>query len=216
MVRSPTALHKRLFGELLDVPREEREAALARLVDGDAELERRLRGLLAAHEKAESVLGSLDGSSPLEVPATLAQEVDALEAGDRIAAYELTRELGHGGFGRVWLAEQHEPVKRPVALKLLKAGMDTREVVARFEAERQALAVHGPPVRSPRSYDGGARRDKDRPYFVMEYVEGVHDHGVLRREAASPLEGRLEPVRARCAMRSVQHAHTQGRSSTAT
>ncbi len=92
-------------------------------------------------------------------------------AGSRIGRYKLLQEIGEGGFGIVYLAEQTEPVKRRVALKVLKPGMDTREVVARFEAERQSLALMDHP-NIARIFDGGAT-ESGRPYFVMELVKGI-------------------------------------------
>src|SRR5262245_28035533 len=91
--------------------------------------------------------------------------------GTRIGPYQLLEQLGEGGFGVVFLAQQHEPVRRQVALKVLKPGMDTRQVVARFEAERQALALMGHPHIAA-VLDGGETAS-GRPYFVMELVKGV-------------------------------------------
>ena len=90
---------------------------------------------------------------------------------DRIGRYKLLEKIGEGGFGVVWMAEQEEPVRRRVALKIIKLGMDTRQVIARFEAERQALALMDHP-NIARVFDGGAT-DTGRPYFVMELVRGV-------------------------------------------
>ncbi|HTB18935.1 MAG TPA: serine/threonine-protein kinase [Bryobacteraceae bacterium] len=92
-------------------------------------------------------------------------------AGDVIGPYQLRYLLGHGGMGEVWLAEQKQPVRRRVALKLIKAGMDTREVVARFESERQALALMDHPAIA-KVFDAGSTME-GRPYFVMEYVSGI-------------------------------------------
>src|SRR5437868_10899740 len=88
-----------------------------------------------------------------------------------IGPYKLLQKLGEGGFGEVWMAEQREPVKRRVALKIIKLGMDTKQVIARFEAERQALALMDHP-NIAKVLDGGAT-DTGRPYFVMELVRGV-------------------------------------------
>src|SRR5437899_5950860 len=93
------------------------------------------------------------------------------KSSERIGRYKLLEKIGEGGFGDVWMAEQEEPVRRQVALKIIKAGMDTREVVARFEAERQALALMDHP-NIARVFDGGATQSQ-RPYFVMELVRGV-------------------------------------------
>src|ERR1700691_6237704 len=92
-------------------------------------------------------------------------------AGTVIGPYHLLQRIGAGGMGEVWLAEQREPVRRRVALKLIKAGMDTREVVARFESERQALALMDHPAIA-KVFDAGST-PQGRPYFVMEYVAGV-------------------------------------------
>jgi serine/threonine protein kinase len=91
-------------------------------------------------------------------------------AGTLIGPYELVERIGVGGMGEVWLAEQHHPVRRRVAVKLIKAGMDTREVVARFDSERQALALMDHPAIA-RVFDAGETTE-GRPYFVMEYVSG--------------------------------------------
>src|SRR2546421_11299929 len=88
-----------------------------------------------------------------------------------IGRYKLLQPIGEGGLGSVWMAEQPEPVKRRVALKIIKLGMDTRQVIARFEAERQALAVMDHP-NIAKVLDAGAT-ETGRPYFVMELVRGV-------------------------------------------
>src|SRR6266496_3768860 len=91
--------------------------------------------------------------------------------GDRIGRYRLLQEIGHGGCGVVYMAEQQEPVRRKVALKVIKLGMDTRQVIARFEAERQALALMDHP-NIAKVLDAGAT-DSGRPYFVMELIKGL-------------------------------------------
>ena len=92
-------------------------------------------------------------------------------AGVVIGPYQLLQLIGEGGMGQVWLAEQKEPVRRRVAFKLIRAGMDTREVVARFESERQALALMDHPAIA-KVFDAGATPE-GQPYFVMEYVAGL-------------------------------------------
>src|SRR5262249_9306186 len=92
-------------------------------------------------------------------------------ATEMISRYRLLQQIGEGGFGVVYLAEQREPVKRRVALKIIKLGMDTRQVIARFEVERQALALMDHP-NIAKVLDGGST-DTGRPYFVMEYIKGV-------------------------------------------
>jgi serine/threonine protein kinase len=113
------------------------------------------------------------------VPRSSGEIVHALESallpeetpGVRIGNYKLLQKIGEGGFGVVWMAEQQEPVRRRVALKVIKPGMDTAKVIARFEAERQALALMEHP-NIARVFDAGAT-DAGRPYFVMELVRGV-------------------------------------------
>src|SRR6185503_13543464 len=94
----------------------------------------------------------------------------AMRSSETIGPYRLLTRIGEGGMGEVWLAEQVAPVRRQVAIKVIKAGMDTAHVVARFEAERQALALLDHPAIA-RVFDGGAT-DEGRLYFVMEYVKG--------------------------------------------
>ena len=93
------------------------------------------------------------------------------QAGDRIGRYKLLEKIGEGGYGVVYMAEQAEPIRRRVALKIVKLGMDTRQVIARFEAERQALALMDHP-NIAKVLDAGAT-DTGRPYFVMELVRGI-------------------------------------------
>ena len=97
--------------------------------------------------------------------------------GTQIGPYKLLEQIGEGGMGIVYVASQQEPLRRKVALKIIKPGMDTREVVARFEAERQALALMDHP-NIAKVFDAGAT-DAGRPYFVMELVQGTPDHRVL-------------------------------------
>lgn len=125
--------------------------------------------------------------------------------GQILNQYTLVSLLGEGGFGTVWLSEQHEPVRRQVALKIIKLGMDTRQVVARFEAERQALAVMDHP-NIAKVFDAGST-ETGRPYFVMEYVKGVtftrycDEHKLTVRQ-------RLQLFQKVC--QAVQHAHQKG------
>ncbi len=134
-----------------------------------------------------------------------APRIPAETVGSEIGPYKLVELLGEGGFGSVFLAEQSKPVTRRVALKIIKLGMDTRAVIARFEAERQALAVMDHP-NIARVLDAGAT-DTGRPYFVMELVKGrpineyCDDHKLA-------IDARLELFAQVCA--AVQHAHTKG------
>jgi serine/threonine-protein kinase len=186
-----------IFADALDLPPAERAAFLDRACAGDPERRARVESLLAAHESARDFL-----ERPLVPPPPLPPEA---KAGDLIGKYELRRHLGEGGYGTVWLAEQRVPLRRYVALKILKLGMDTRSVIARFEAERQTLALMTHPDIA-QVYDAGAT-DSGRPYFVMEYVDGVP---ITRYcdEHDLPLAARLQLFVRVCA--AVQHAHQKG------
>ena len=127
------------------------------------------------------------------------------KAGDRIGRYRLLQEIGHGGCGVVYMAEQEEPVRRKVALKVIKLGMDTRQVVARFEAERQALALMDHP-NIAKVHDASAT-DTGRPYFVMELVGGSKITEYCDRHQLTTQQ-RLELFVQVC--RAVQHAHQKG------
>src|SRR5262249_52785933 len=153
---------------------------------GDARLRQQVDALLEAHERAEGFLESapkgLDFNRTVPIP-TLPTE----KPGDRIGRYKLLQQIGEGGCGVVYMAEQEEPIHRRVALKVIKLGMETKQVVARFEAERQALAlmdhpniakffdagVTGHPLPSDGRGAGGEGVSAGRPYFVMELVRGV-------------------------------------------
>jgi eukaryotic-like serine/threonine-protein kinase len=163
----------------------------------DINLRRRVESLLRAHEEADQFL---DRSATGETLDPVAEE-----PGTIIGRYRLVEELGQGGFGVVYRAEQLEPVKRQVALKIIKLGMDTKEVIARFEAERQALALMDHP-NIAHVYDAGATAT-GRPYFVMELVEGqpitdyCDQHQLL---VSDRLRLFLEVCQA------VEHAHQRG------
>ena len=151
------------------------------------------------------------GGDSLQDPASgadgVAQEPPRLSEypGTRIGHYKLLEQIGEGGFGIVWMAEQEEPVRRRVALKIIKLGMDTHEVVARFEAERQALAMmEHPNIASV--FDGGATAT-GRPYFVMELVKGVPITTYCDANQLTTRE-RLELFLEVC--HAVQHAHQKG------
>src|SRR5262249_6597107 len=125
-------------------------------------------------ERAGDFLGrpAAERSSAAERLAKVAQVHAATEKpGDRIGHYKLLQQIGEGGYGVVYMAEQEEPVRRRVALKIIKPGMDTKNVIARFEAERQALALMDHP-NIAKVFDAGAT-ESGRPYFVMQLVRGV-------------------------------------------
>ncbi len=127
------------------------------------------------------------------------------QAGDRIGRYKLLEKIGEGGYGVVYMAEQTEPIRRRVALKIVKLGMDTRQVIARFEAERQALALMDHP-NIAKVLDAGAT-DTGRPYFVMELVRGIRITDYCDEQNLSTRE-RLDLFIQVC--QAVQHAHQKG------
>src|SRR5262249_35640408 len=133
---------------------------------------------------------------------TVVEQSVSAHPGAVIGPYQLLEQVGEGGMGTVWMAQQTEPVKRRVAVKLIKAGMDSKQVIARFEAERQALALMDHP-NIARVLDAGTT-DAGRPYFVMDLVKGVT---VTRYcdEARLSIEERLGLFVQICA--AVQHAH---------
>jgi serine/threonine protein kinase len=144
---------------------QERDAFAEAACAGDQKLLERVRELLDSHDDSA---GPLD-SPPIGMTATIARPITE-KPGTRIGPYKLLQQIGEGGFGVVYMAEQIEPVRRKVALKIIKPGMDTKEVVARFEAERQTLALMDHP-NIAKVLDGGAT-ESGRPYFVMELVKG--------------------------------------------
>ncbi len=184
---------------------EECQAYLARACDGDAALRREVDDLLEAYRAAGSFLDgpvvTLDlGAGPAAAAAPVHEG-----PGSMIGPYKLLEQIGEGGMGVVFLAEQQRPVRRHVALKVVKAGMDTRQVVARFEAERQALAMMDHP-NIARVLDAGAT-ESGRPYFVMELVKGVSITRYCDERRLTPTE-RLALFAQVCS--AVQHAHTKG------
>src|SRR5580692_11205029 len=142
--------------------------------------------------------------SPNIPPPTIVHETSA-QVGTVIGPYKLMEQIGEGGFGLVFVAEQLAPVRRKVAIKVIKPGMDTRDVIARFEAERQALAMMDHP-NIARVLDAGAT-ESGRPYFVMELVRGVPITDYCDRNRHTP-RVRLELFVVVC--QAVQHAHQKG------
>jgi len=182
-----------VFEEALDVPRAQRALVLAARLGGEPGMLRQVEALLRAHDEA----------LPEEERGEEAQ-ADG-EGFPAVPRFEITRELGAGGMGTVYLAEQREPVRRRVALKVVKLGMDSREVLARFEAERQALASMSHPAIA-RVFDVGRTRG-GRPFFAMEYVPGVPLHEYCDEHRLSIAE-RLVLFAGVC--RGVHHAHQKG------
>ena len=182
-----------LFQRAADLPREARAAYLEKECP-DPALRARVLELLARHEQGDSF------------PRLVPPEVSVGEGpGTLIGRYKLLQHIGEGGFGAVYMAEQTEPIVRKVALKIIKLGMDTKEVVARFEAERQALALMEHP-NIAKVIDGGAT-ENGRPYFVMELVRGIAITEYCDQNNLSTAE-RLELFVEVC--QAVQHAHQKG------
>ncbi len=194
-----------VFSAARQLPPGERAGFLDSSCAGDPDLRRRVEELLQTGRQAASFLER--PASELLNPGEFVRHAaaPAEKIGDRIGRYELIEQIGTGGCGVVYKARQEEPVRRYVALKIIKLGMDTRSVIARFEAERQALALMDHP-NIAKVLDAGAT-DTGRPYFVMELVEGVkitdfcdHNHLSIRE--------RLELFIQVC--HAVQHAHQKG------
>src|SRR3984885_9425052 len=157
-----------VFASALELPADQRGAYLDQACAGDAALRRQVEVLLRVHDDAGNFFDQL---APVARPASAEGEIPAEQAGDRIGRYKLLQQIGEGGCGVVYMAEQEEPIRRRVALKVIKLGMDTKNVIARFEAERQALALMDHP-NIAKVFDAGAT-ETGRPYFVMELVHGT-------------------------------------------
>jgi WD40 repeat protein/serine/threonine protein kinase/tetratricopeptide (TPR) repeat protein len=191
---------KSIFCEALDLCSEaERVAYLDRACGADAELRGRVEALLQAHGASASFLEAPAATGPM---AAISPALVSEGPGTLIGPYKLLEPIGEGGMGVVYMAEQTQPVRRKVALKIIKPGMDTRQVVARFEAERQALALMDH-ANIARVLDAGATAS-GRPYFVMELVRGIPITEYCDRNRLS-IDGRLELFAHVC--QAVQHAH---------
>jgi serine/threonine protein kinase/tetratricopeptide (TPR) repeat protein len=167
---------------------------------GQADLRRRVEALLEAHRQAGTAQHpAAEGAAAVPVADS------STSPGAVLGPYKLLQEIGEGGMGTVWMAQQTEPVKRLVALKLIKAGMDSRQVIARFEAERQALALMDH-ANIARVLDAGTT-DAGRPYFVMDLVKGVPITRYCDEHHLTPKQ-RLELFVPVC--QAVQHAHQKG------
>jgi serine/threonine protein kinase/Tfp pilus assembly protein PilF len=179
---------------------EERLAYLQTACGHDPAALRRIHELLRVYEQERSFLESSPVAPSAGLDASHNERPDTV-----IGAYRLLEHIGEGGFGVVYMAEQQQPVRRKVALKVLKPGMDTRQVIARFEAERQALALMDHP-NIARIFDGG-ETDGGRPYFVMELVRGVPITDFCDQNQLPP-QDRLKLFLTVC--QAVQHAHLKG------
>src|SRR5262245_59748499 len=187
---------KDVFLEVVEVPAHERPQLLDRLCGSDLRLRAEVEALLAEHAGAGSFLETRG-------PAWQAPGTPSEGIGATIGVYTLLDLIGEGGFGSVFRAQQLEPVAREVAFKIIKLGMDTREVIARFDAERRALALMEHPNIAT-VLDAGATAT-GRPYFVMEFVRGEPITSYCDRHQVGTAD-RLELFMQVCA--AVQHAHT--------
>lgn len=198
----PPHSEETIFALARDLPPAERTAYLQRVCAADATLRARVEELLRVEDSAAFMtapVAARDATSinPIPLPAEAPSE--------QIGRYKLLQKIGEGGCGIVYLAEQQEPVVRRVAIKVIKLGMDTREVIARFEAERQALALMDHP-NIARVLDAGAT-DSGRPFFVMELVRGVPITHYCDEQNLTTA-ARLELFTPVC--HAVQHAHQKG------
>jgi serine/threonine protein kinase/tetratricopeptide (TPR) repeat protein len=199
-VAVPQHVEKSIFLRAIEIPSAEQRAAfLASACGTDRELRGQVEALLGAHEQS---LGLLDAPG-LAVPTTALPPPEG--SGTGFGPYKLLQGIGEGGMGAVWMAQQTEPVRRLVALKVIKPGMDSAQVIARFEAERQALALMDHP-HIAKVFDAGATPE-GRPYFVMELVKGVPITRFCDERHLTPRE-RLELFVPVC--QAVQHAHQKG------
>ena len=204
-MKDPAEQEARIFAEALALPVAERISYLERVCGNDPDLRERIGALILAHESAGSFMGApreISRGGKVDDPASPGP-VD--REGTRIGRYKLLQKIGEGGCGVVWMAEQEEPVRRRVALKVIKLGMDTKNVIARFEAERQALALMDHP-NIARVLDAGAT-DAGRPFFVMELVPGVPITKYCDQHNLSTA-ARLGLFTQVC--QAVQHAHQKG------
>jgi WD40 repeat protein/serine/threonine protein kinase len=192
-----------IFLEALEMTAPEARAAyLQRACGQDVTLRRNVDELLKEHFSNDSLLAG----SALEAERRGIAEFRVEEApAQTIGRYKLLEKLGEGGFGEVWMADQREPVKRRVALKIIKLGMDSRQIVARFEAERQALAMMDH-ANIARIFDAGLT-DSGRPYFVMELVRGIKITEYCDQNQL-PTQERLKLFILVC--QAIQHAHQKG------
>jgi WD40 repeat protein/serine/threonine protein kinase len=207
-----------LFDAALLLPREQRIAYVQAACAGDDALRQRVRALLAAHEAAGSFMEdpaaaarpgppgdpTSDETRPsgtIEMAAPSADEA----VGRTIGRYKLRQKIGEGGCGVVYAAEQTEPVRRKVAIKVIKLGMDTQQVIARFEAERQALAMMDHP-NIAKVLDGGTT-ESGRPYFAMELVRGIRITDYCDQNKLGTRD-RLALFTQVC--QAIQHAHQKG------
>jgi Leucine-rich repeat (LRR) protein/tRNA A-37 threonylcarbamoyl transferase component Bud32/tetratricopeptide (TPR) repeat protein len=203
-VPSPQDREEVLFAAALEMPTDKRDAFLKGACLGDPPLRQRLEALLAAFASPEEMATKsptkVAGTPKLDIAHTPDEAV-----GQTLGRYKLLEKVGEGGCGVVYVAEQSQPVRRRVALKVIKLGMDTKQVVARFEAERQALAMMDHP-NIAKVLDAGAT-ENGRPYFVMELVRGIKITEYCDQNNLTTKE-RLDLFIKVC--QAIQHAHQKG------
>ncbi len=193
---------KGIFLAAFDIPDPaERAAYVERSCGADQALRQRVEDLLRAYGQSDGPLDKLAAAlAPTEMAEPIREQVGTL-----IGPYKLMEQIGEGGFGLVFVAEQQQPIRRKVAIKIIKPGMDTRDVIARFEAERQALALMDHP-NIAKVLDAGTT-ERGRPYFVMELVRGIPITDYCDQAQLTPRE-RLELFVPVC--NAIQHAAHEG------
>src|SRR3954468_7809652 len=190
-----------IFDAAVQFATPERGAFLERSCGADRALRSRVEALLKAHEAAGAFLEE-PAAGPMQKTVLMPAEE---RPGDKLGHYKILQKIGEGGCGIVYMAEQDEPVRRRVALKVIKLGMDTKQVIARFEAERQALALMDHP-NIAKVLDAGTT-EKGRPYFIMELVRGVK---IAEFCDANNLSARARLGLFTLVCGAVQHAHQKG------
>ena len=193
-----------IVGEALELPASQRSSFLLTACGSDPALHARAKALVASHDRAARA-GFLAQPTGSPEPSTSPSPAELAREGTRIGPYSIGRCVGAGGFGVVFEATQEEPIKRRVAIKLLRAGMATPQIVARFDTERRALAMMEHPGIA-KVLDAGATSD-NTPYFVMEFVEGEPLVAFCDRHRLS-LHDRIQLTIQIC--RALQHAHAKG------
>ncbi len=203
---TPAPSEQSVFAEAILLPTPEARAAfLAAACGSDVALRQRVEALLQAADQAGDFLEAPPTGLSGGTDSTLSVTEFSEKPGDNIGRYKLLQQIGEGGCGVVYMAEQLEPVRRRVALKVIKLGMDTKSVIARFEAERQALALMDHP-NIAKVLDAGAT-ETGRPYFVMELVRGIKITDYCDQNNLATDE-RLKLFTQVC--HAIQHAHQKG------
>ncbi len=195
---------RRIFMELAELSNLDRAEALDKECGEDLHLRAQVEVLLRAESSAGAFMSNptSDGGGSSQASLALGPKE---AASSEIGRYKLLEQIGEGGMGTIWMAEQREPVKRRVALKIIKLGMDTKQVIARFEAERQALALMDHP-HIAKVFDAGAT-ETGRPYFVMEYIKGIPTLEYCDLDKVDT-RGRIQLFKAVC--HAILHAHQKG------